>query len=222
MASRRLRLLALVAASTYVGRPETDRVRGSAMGQLSNGLYGVNQYAEALSVQEALLSLHQRLGAPNSNYLALQSNLGASYARLGDLEKALHMQRDVYFGRLRLDGQQHRYTILAANNYANALLNLKRFEEAKALLRKTIPVARGGLGENHEYTFRLRKVYAETLYEDADATLDDLRAAVNTLEEIERTARRVLGGGKPLTVDIEAALRRARATLGVREMPSNP
>ena len=217
MASRRLRLLALVAASTYVGRPETDRVRGSAMGQLSNGLYNVNQFAEALSVQEALLSLHQRLGAPNSNYLALQSNLGASYARLGDLEKALHMQRDVYFGRLRLDGQQHRYTILAANNYANALLNLKRFEEAKALLRKSVPTVRRVLGENDQLTLKMRKIYARALYEDASATLDDLREACLTLGEMARIARRVFGGAHPTTGGMEYHLRIAmRAALRAR------
>ena len=33
-------------------------------------------------------------------------------------------------------------TLRAANNYASTLNVLKRFEEAKALLRKTMPVAR--------------------------------------------------------------------------------
>jgi len=36
--------------------------------------------------------------------------------------------------------------------------------------------------------------HARTLYENPDATLDDLREAVTTLEESERIARRVLGG----------------------------
>ncbi len=49
------------------------------------------------------------------------------------------------------------------------------------------------------------------------ATLDDFREAVSTLEEIERTARRVLGGAHPLAVDIERYLRNARATLAARE-----
>ena len=40
-------------------------------------------------------------------------------------------------------------------------------------------------------------------YEDPGATLEDLREAVDTLEEIERTARRGKGGAHPLTVDIE-------------------
>ena len=40
------------------------------------------------------------------------------------------------------------------------------------------------------------------------------------LEEIEPTARRVLGGAHPLTVDIEGDLRNARAKLNARETPS--
>ena len=51
------------------------------------------------------------------------------------------------------------------------------------------------------------------LYEDPGATLEDLREAVTTLEEIERTARRVLGGTHPLTMDIEDVLRGMRAAL---------
>ena len=44
------------------------------------------------------------------------------------------------------------------------------------------------------------------LYKDDGATLDDLREAVTTLEETDRTARRVFGGAHPLTVDIEDSL----------------
>ena len=49
------------------------------------------------------------------------------------------------------------------------------------------------------------------------ATLDDVREAVSTLEEIQRTGRRVLGGAHPLVVDIGCYLRNARATLAARE-----
>ncbi len=50
-------------------------------------------------------------------------------------------------------------------------------------------------------------------------TLDDLCEAVNTLEEIERTARRVLGGAHPDTMRIEGSLREVRAALRARETP---
>ena len=54
---------------------------------------------------------------------------------------------------------------------------------------------------------------------DPGATLDDLRKAVHTLEELERTARRVLGGAHPTTVDIEASLQIAQTHLRARETP---
>ena len=59
----------------------------------------------------------------------------------------------------------------------------------------------------------MRSNYGRALYNDPGATLDDLREAVTTLDEIERTARRVLGGAHPTTVGIEEALRDARAVL---------
>ena len=67
----------------------------------------------------------------------------------------------------------------------------------------------------------MRKIYAKVLYSDAAATLDDLREAVTTLEDVERTARRVLGGAHPTTEGIERDLRKARAVLGAREKPSD-
>ena len=69
-------------------------------------------------------------------------------------------------------------------------------------------------------SFELRESFAETLYKAAGATLDDLREAVTTLEETERTARRVLGGAHPLVSSIGAFLRKARAKLRARETPS--
>ena len=50
-------------------------------------------------------------------------------------------------------------------------------------------------------------------HENSDATLDDLREAVTTLEEAERTARRVLGGAHPLTMDLTLGLRNAQVVL---------
>ena len=104
-------------------------------------------------------------------------------------------------------------TLRAANNYADCLVHLQRFEEAKALMRKTIPVAQRVFGASHEFTFRMRWIYAEALYKDGSATLDDLREAVTMLDDIARTARRVLGGSHPTTTGIEGELEDARAAL---------
>ena len=68
----------------------------------------------------------------------------------------------------------------------------------------------------------MRWVCARALSEDPAATLDDLREAVSTLEDAERTARQVLGGAHPLTAGTEDELQDARAALRARETPSSP
>ena len=95
----------------------------------------------------------------------------------------------------------------------------KRFEEAKSLWRKTMPVAQRVLGKNDAFTLTMRGNYARALYRNPGATLDDVREALTTLEETERTARRVLGGAHPLTGRIEIRLRETRVALRARETP---
>ena len=72
-------------------------------------------------------------------------------------------------------------------------------------------------GDCEDATLKLRWNYAQSLSKNPNATLDDVREAVTTLEEIERTARRVLGGANPTTVGIERSLLNARAALRARE-----
>ena len=84
-----------------------------------------------------------------------------------------------------------------------------------------IPVARRVLGESHDLTLLMRLNYGRALYNDPGATLDDLREAVTTFEEIERTARRVFGGEHPLTKGIGFHLRESRAVLRARETPDD-
>jgi tetratricopeptide (TPR) repeat protein len=196
-----------------VGRPEGDWDRIDAMTQLGNGLAGADHHEAALSVREADFSMKRRKGASETNTLAIQGNLANTYDKLGRREEALRMRRDVYSGRLKLSGDEDLSTLIAANNYALSLNDLKRFEETRALLRKTMPVARRVLGESHEIMLWMRRSYAVALHKDPAATLDDLREAVTTLEDAERIARRVLGGAHPRTVDLEDELRGARAVL---------
>ena len=151
--------------------------------------------------------------------LTVQGNLASTYNQLGRLEDASQIEREVYFGRLKLDGEENEKTLIAAINYASTLRALKRFEEAKALFRKTIPVARRVLGGVNRITLKMRMNYAEALYR-ADAPLDDLREAVTTLEDAERTARRVLGGTHPTTRAIDGRLQISRTKLAARETPT--
>jgi len=203
---------------TYLGRPEADQLRGMAMHQLGKGLFEADHFEDALSVQEAELSTRRRLRDTEHNILCVQGNLAITYDMMGQLDRAQQMMRDVYCGSLKLFGEESEQTLVAANNYADSLLDLRRFEEAKSLLCKTIPVARSILRENHHLTLVLRNNYAWALYMDDDATLDDLHESVNTLEEVQGIARRVLGAEHPTIGLIEAHLRTARVALVAREM----
>ena len=202
---------------TYVGRPETDEVRGLAMTQLGNGLNDAERYEEALTVEEALLSLHQRLGETERNILAAQNNLATTYHRLGRFEQGLRMRRDVYTGFLKLFGIEHDGTLSVALNFASTLLDMQRFKEARSLLREIIPVGRRFRGDSNDTMLKMRWVYAKALYKDDGATLDGLRESVVTFEDLERTARRVLGGAHPTLMGIEIALRDAQAALRARQ-----
>ena len=89
------------------------------------------------------------------------------------------------------------------------LANLRRFEEARSVLSKVIPMARV-FGEDAQETLKMRAVYASL---DDGATLDDTREAVAMMMEIKPTMRRVLGGTHPLVSILERHLRASRAVL---------
>ena len=134
---------------------------------------------------EAELSMMRRLGASEDNMLGVQTNLASTYQRLGRMKRPCAW-RHVYSGRVRLDMARNMKNLIAASNYAWPCY-LERFEEAKALLRKTMPVARRVLGESSETTLKMRWTYAAALYNNTGATLDDLREAATTLEDPERS-----------------------------------
>ena len=80
-------------------------------------------------------------------------------------------------------------------------------------------MARRVFGENDHMTLGMRSTYASALCEDPDATRDDLREAVTTLEDTARIARRVLGEAHPTVEGIEMVRRTAQRVLEVRESP---
>ncbi|CAH0365938.1 unnamed protein product [Pelagomonas calceolata] len=203
---------------TNVGRPEAHWARLLAMSRLGNGLSAAKHHEDALFVQEAELSMWRRLGESEEQMLDVQTNLARTYHHCGRTEEANRMLRDVYSGCLKLNGEQSRDTLAAALNYSASLDALKRYREAKSVLRKMMPVARRVLGENNDATLRLRWTYARALSKDDGATLDDLREAVTTLEDTARTAQRVFGRAHPMVVQLERSLRESRAALRAREM----
>ena len=120
------------------------------MTELGTSLSAARHHDEAVSVQEAELSMRRRLGDSKTNVLVAQSNLARAYYLLGRRDEALLLRREVYSGFLKHLGEESIQTLTSANNYGESLVNLKHFEEARSLLRKTMPVTRRVLGESHD------------------------------------------------------------------------
>ena len=120
-------------------------------------------------------------------------------------------------GYIKLFGKEGAETLSVANNYATCLMSLQHFEEAKLFIPNIVSAAQRVLGEDDIVTLTLRWFCADALYRADGATLGDLREAVEKLEDLTPTARRVLGGAHPNTMAIEVHLQRARAALRARE-----
>ena len=114
--------------------------------------------------------MKRRLGTPEETILTVKGNLAITYAKLGRLQEANRELQDVYSGYLKLKGEENIDALRAACNYAYSLLQLRRFEEAKPLLRKTMPVARRVFGAEHRLTLKMRQNYAEAFFKDDGAT----------------------------------------------------
>ena len=137
---------------TYLGRPEGSELRQIAMGQLGNGLYEVLEHQGRVVREEAELSLERRLVQIEENtVLALQSNIAMVYHQLGRLEEGHKHERDVYSGRLRLNGEEHLENPRCSQQLLGvAFCHSGASKKPGRLLRKTVPVARRVLGENDE------------------------------------------------------------------------
>ena len=93
---------------------------------------------------------------------------------------------------------------------------LQQFDEARAFLRDRIPEATRALGKNHDITFKMQRMYAQCLYENADVSRGDLTEAVATLEDLDRRQTRIYGSAHPQTRTTRRCLAKARQKLAER------
>ena len=144
----------------------------------------------------------------------MQGNLANSYAALGRIEQALSINREVYARRSALYGKCHESTLGTAGNLASALVDdLEQFDEAKVFLRDRIPEASRVLGNDHSITFRLQRMYAQSLYQNYRASREDVTVAIATLEDLDRRQTRIYGAAHPQTCATRRCLEAARKQL---------
>jgi len=97
------------------------------------------------------------------------------------------------------------YTLVAASNVADSLINMQRFEEAKRVLRKVIPVAQRVLGTQNELTLSLREDLSRATL-DGESSAKEKRQALRMLEDVAGVRRRVLGPAHPETLFTQTEL----------------
>ena len=106
---------------------------------------------------------------------------------------------------------------MGAINLAMTLRKAGHKPEAKEFLRARSHVANRILGREDLVSLRIRWLYANSLWGDPDATLDDLVEAEATLKSVERSWRRIIGSAHQDTRDLELSLARAREKLAARQ-----
>ena len=118
----------------------------------------------------------------------------------------MSLRRDVYSGTVRLKGKHHAETMTECGNLVINLIELERFQEAKRLLRKVIPVARRVLGNEHNLTLSLCEDLSRATLLDGDSSAEEVREAVRALEDTLGVWRRVLGPQHPNTQRVQQNL----------------
>ena len=91
--------------------------------------------------------------------------------------------------------------------------DLQQFDEARAFLRDRIPEAIQFLGKDHDLAFKMQRIYAQCLYKNDGASLEDITAAVATLEDLDRRQTRIYGAAHPQTGSTRRRLAEAREKL---------
>ena len=105
------------------------------------------------------------------------------------------------------------FTLHAAGNVAEHLINNRNVGEARRFIKPRITLCEGAFGPNGEELLKMRYRYATTLFDDPARSVDDLTEALLILEDIAPRFRRVFGISHPLSGKAQGALRMIQSAL---------
>ena len=185
---------------TYVGRPEANVLRMHSMTTLGNGLRAASHNRERLGLLESQFALMQRSRVNREAILATQGNMANCLEDLGRIEDAIELSVQVHRSMKALRGNRHTNTIICGLNLAASLQSKGRTTEAQSLAAEYLPISESVFGPLDVNTLGLRSTYLRARCRDPDISLDDWRKAVSSMDDLYRTAVKVLGTQHPLTV----------------------
>mmetsp|Transcript_4642 Transcript_4642/g.14053 ORF Transcript_4642/g.14053 Transcript_4642/m.14053 type:complete len:161 (-) Transcript_4642:89-571(-) len=126
-----------------------------------------------------------------------QSDLANCLGDLGRHDEALVIKREIYRKSRAALGDTHEETIILAINLSTSLAHANG-SEAITLLRKTLPDTQRGLGDRHDFTFRVVGLFAEVVAQSATSR-EEVVEADALVEKYIQIVCQVLGRGHPLT-----------------------
>ena len=190
------------------------------MSALANAFHDVGNHEERLRLHEAELAWEQRPenGVSQTDILITLGNIAGCLSELGRYKESLDMGREIYDRKRALSEWLPPDSIfITVQGLTNQMCGLGLFDECKEFARERIPEAERALGPENALTLCIRNSYAVALLNSSNATLDDMRLGVETLEGSLKTTRRVMGTSHPRTSECEGFLEHARTTLAAEE-----
>jgi hypothetical protein len=180
--------LAWACWKTYVGRPEKDQVRMSAVSTLGESLRENGQYGDARVCWETLVAVCRATNASDGLLLQAMVRLYSCYEKLLLVDEVLDMQREVYRLLVRLEGSCSENTLDVAIALSTRLMEQNRYHEAKKFLCEAVEGSEKFLGRDHVTTIQIKLNYARALWGyhlyGYDGYRDDLRKAIEILEDL--------------------------------------
>ena len=214
----------------YVGLPEADDVRHSALSTLSRSIHNIPG-TSVICIHEAHLDCVRRFMSDDEEeeLLRAQTHLATAYENVGRTSEALALHREIYAKTKELvdEGEDLVHDLInTVSGLSSTLMELGRFSEARTLLHEHLTVASDSLGVDHVETLYIHLYYADSLiYEDDDhgEETDDEQDRKDYLEaeriaaDVLCRAERIYGSHHPGTIYARDILKDAREELAAQE-----
>ena len=128
-----------------------DPLTLSAMFNLARTYMHVDEPEKSYQLLVTVLSKREHFFGPeHPDTLMTRNELGMNLVvRKTRLHEAERLVRSVLESRKKVLGEEHAYTLWSANDLSKVWCELRRFDEAIALLEKTKPIVKRTLGEEH-------------------------------------------------------------------------
>ena len=160
---------------------------------LGRSLFGLGQYAQAVTILERAVATQEKLlGPDHPETLQSRNNLAACYHVAGQWQRALPLLEQTLPRLEAVLGPDHTDTLSAMNNLADLYRSVGRTEQALKLFRTTLARRQGSLGPSHPLTL-LSRLNLATWQRDAGL----FAQALPLLEETLGEYRQVLGPDHP-------------------------